>query len=48
MDPSFYDDLASFHHLLYADWEASVQRQGAALDDVLFQPVLLGYRSGAA
>lgn len=35
MDPSFYDDLAPFHHLLYADWEASVQRQGSALDALL-------------
>ncbi|WP_367137774.1 class I SAM-dependent methyltransferase [Saccharothrix sp. HUAS TT1] len=31
----FYDGLAERYHLLYADWEASVGRQGAALDGVL-------------
>ncbi|MFD3352855.1 class I SAM-dependent methyltransferase [Streptomyces fradiae] len=29
----FYDDLAADYDLLYADWEASVARQGTALDD---------------
>ncbi|WP_149179594.1 class I SAM-dependent methyltransferase [Streptomyces sp. TRM49041] len=29
----FYDDLAADYDLLYADWEASVARQGIALDD---------------
>ncbi|MFF8385348.1 class I SAM-dependent methyltransferase [Streptomyces kanasensis] len=29
----FYDDLADHYDLLYADWEASVARQGTALDD---------------
>ncbi len=28
----FYDRLAPFYHLIYPDWEASVARQGAALD----------------
>ncbi len=34
---SFYDDLAPFYHLIYPDWEASVQRQAAALDALLRQ-----------
>ncbi|MFJ6997950.1 class I SAM-dependent methyltransferase [Streptomyces sp. NPDC003090] len=29
----FYDDLAADYDLLYADWDASVARQGTALDD---------------
>ncbi|WP_263102211.1 class I SAM-dependent methyltransferase [Kitasatospora sp. DSM 101779] len=37
----FYDGLAADYHLIYADWEASVRRQGAALD------VLLADRLGA-
>lgn len=28
---AFYDQLAPRYHLIYADWEASVARQGAAL-----------------
>ncbi|GHF92015.1 SAM-dependent methyltransferase [Kitasatospora xanthocidica] len=31
----FYDDFAAGYHLLYADWEASVARQGAALDTLI-------------
>ncbi|MDQ2587571.1 class I SAM-dependent methyltransferase [Saccharothrix yanglingensis] len=31
----FYDGIAERYHLLYADWEASVARQAAALDGVL-------------
>ncbi|WP_105975850.1 class I SAM-dependent methyltransferase [Streptomyces geranii] len=31
----FYDRLAADYHLLYADWDASVARQGAALDRVV-------------
>ncbi|MFF7989019.1 class I SAM-dependent methyltransferase [Kitasatospora xanthocidica] len=31
----FYDDFAAGYHLLYADWEASVARQGAALDALI-------------
>ncbi|WEO97722.1 class I SAM-dependent methyltransferase [Streptomyces sp. FXJ1.172] len=37
----FYDELAEDYHLIYPDWEASVRRQGAALD------ALIG-RAGAA
>jgi glycine/sarcosine N-methyltransferase len=32
---AFYDDLADDYHLIYADWAASVERQGAALDGVI-------------
>ena len=33
--PSFYDELAPYYHLLFPDWEASIERQGAALAGVL-------------
>ena len=45
MDPTFYDRLAPFYHLLYADWEASIDRQGAALAALLRE---LGVHPGAA
>lgn len=32
---SFYDELAPFYHLLYADWESAVRVQGAALARLL-------------
>ena len=32
---TFYDELADDYHLLYGDWEASIRRQGVALDRVL-------------
>ncbi|SHI19271.1 class I SAM-dependent methyltransferase [Streptomyces sp. 3214.6] len=31
----FYDELADDYHLVYADWDASVRRQGAALGALL-------------
>ncbi|MEU1511095.1 class I SAM-dependent methyltransferase [Streptomyces sp. NPDC005811] len=31
----FYDGLADDYHLIYADWDASVRRQGRALDALL-------------
>jgi SAM-dependent methyltransferase len=31
----FYDELAPDHHLVYADWKASVRRQAAALDRLI-------------
>ncbi|QMU72302.1 class I SAM-dependent methyltransferase [Streptacidiphilus sp. P02-A3a] len=31
----FYDDLADEYHLLYPDWQAGVERQGAALDRLI-------------
>jgi SAM-dependent methyltransferase len=32
---SFYDDLASDYHLVYPDWDRSIERQAAALDTVI-------------
>jgi SAM-dependent methyltransferase len=32
---AFYDDLSPFYHLIYPDWEASIQRQAAALASLL-------------
>jgi SAM-dependent methyltransferase len=32
---AFYDDLAPFYHLVYPDWEASIQSQSAALDHII-------------
>jgi len=31
----FYDALALFYHLIFEDWEASIERQSAALDSVI-------------
>jgi SAM-dependent methyltransferase len=31
----FYDELASLYHLVYPDWNASIERQAAALDAVI-------------
>jgi len=31
----FYDDLADDYHLIYADWDAGMRRQGAALDALM-------------
>lgn len=31
----FYDSLASVYHLVYADWEASVERQARTLDAII-------------
>ncbi|MCH6162271.1 class I SAM-dependent methyltransferase [Streptomyces marispadix] len=31
----FYDELADDYHRIYADWDASIRRQGAALDALL-------------
>ena len=38
---SFYNDLAEYYHLVYPDWEASIQKQADALD-----AVLKGYQIG--
>jgi len=36
MDSSaFYDKLAPFYHLIYQDWEASIQKQAAGLDSII-------------
>ena len=34
---AFYDELAPLYHLIYADWEASVTRQGAALASLIVE-----------
>ncbi|MFF1741123.1 class I SAM-dependent methyltransferase [Streptomyces mirabilis] len=31
----FYDELADDYHLIYADWDASIRRQGDALDGLI-------------
>ncbi|MDX3798844.1 class I SAM-dependent methyltransferase [Streptomyces sp. AK04-3B] len=33
----FYDELADDYHLIYSDWDASVHRQGDALDALIGQ-----------
>lgn len=33
----FYDEMADDYHLIYADWAASVRRQGGALDALVGQ-----------
>ncbi|WP_369275596.1 class I SAM-dependent methyltransferase [Streptomyces sp. R11] len=33
----FYDELADDYHLIYADWDASIRRQGNALDALIGQ-----------
>jgi len=35
MTASFYDDLASYFHLLYGDWERAILNQGAAIASLL-------------
>jgi SAM-dependent methyltransferase len=32
---TYYDNLAPYYKLLYADWEASIKRQADVLDDVI-------------
>jgi len=45
MSADFYDRLAPFYHLLYADWESAIVRQGAALGELLRK---CGIEPGAA
>ena len=33
----FYDELADDYHLIYSDWDASIRRQGDALDALIGQ-----------
>lgn len=35
---SFYDDLADYYDLIYADWEGSMRRHGAAIAALLGDP----------
>ena len=37
MIAAFYDQLAPYYTFLYADWEASVTRQSAALDGIIHE-----------
>jgi SAM-dependent methyltransferase len=44
-DERLYDDLASDYHLLFADWEASVRRQGSVLDALIASELGQGPKS---
>ena len=35
MAASFYDELAPYYHLLYADWDRAIEQQGGALAGLL-------------
>lgn len=35
MIKDFYDQLSPFYHLIFADWDASIQRQANVLDDII-------------
>ena len=37
MPETSYDGLAPFYHLLFPDWDTSMARQAAALDDIIHQ-----------
>lgn len=41
----FYDDIAEYYDLIYADWEDSMRRQGAAISEML-QPLGGSRRAG--
>lgn len=41
----FYDQLADDYHLIYADWDASMARQGEALDAVIRSELGMGRAS---
>ncbi len=32
---AFYDELTCYYHLIYADWQASIDRQARALDSII-------------
>jgi SAM-dependent methyltransferase len=34
---AFYDDLAELYHLIYADWELSIHRQGEVLNELIVE-----------
>jgi SAM-dependent methyltransferase len=34
---AFYDGFAPWYHLIYPDWDASIARQGAALESIIRQ-----------
>ena len=35
MNTAFYDELAPYYHLIFADWEKSIKRQARQLDDII-------------
>jgi SAM-dependent methyltransferase len=35
--PDLYDEIAPLYHLVYPDWEASIERQAAALDALFIE-----------
>ena len=35
MTKDFYDRLAPFYHMIYPDWEQSIERQAAQLEKVI-------------
>ncbi len=37
MSQAFYDELSPFYHLIFADWEASIERQAVILDQLIRQ-----------
>ena len=41
----FYDKLAPFYHLIFENWERSIERQGTALDSIIRTNVRPGARS---
>ena len=41
----FYDKLAPFYHLIFENWERSVERQGTALDSIIRSTARPGARS---
>ena len=32
---AFYDELSDYYHLIFADWQASIERQAGALDAII-------------
>src|SRR5512138_3601297 len=41
----FYDKLAPFYHLIFENWERSIERQGTALDSIIRSAARPGARS---
>lgn len=33
--PNFYDDIAEFYHLIFEDWDTSIERQGKQLSNII-------------
>jgi SAM-dependent methyltransferase len=43
MDPvkTFYDSMADYYHLIFEDWDQSIQRQASILNSVLFRELVI-------